>query len=50
VKAPVGVIVKLLPLQTVPLPADITGSAYTVTVATAVLDDKQPAVLVPVTE
>jgi hypothetical protein len=47
--APEGMIVKLLPEQVVPLFTEITGKAKTVTCATAVLDDTQPAELVPVT-
>jgi hypothetical protein len=42
--------VKLFPLQIVPDVAATTGNDITVTVATAVFEDKHPAALVPVTE
>jgi hypothetical protein len=42
--------VKFLPEQMLPLFTVITGNAWTVTVATAVLDAGQPTELVPVTE
>ena len=38
------------PEQMDPLLLAITGREWTMTVATAVLDERQPAVLVPVTE
>ena len=47
VKAPEGIMVKVLPAQTIPLLAVITGRACTVTVVSAVL--VQPLVLEPVT-
>jgi hypothetical protein len=50
VPAPAGMMVKLRPLQIVPLFTVITGMACTVTVETDVLDDTQPTELVPVME
>jgi hypothetical protein len=50
VLAPDGMIVKDLPEQILPLLTEITGTAFTVTVDTAVFDETQPAALVPVTE
>ena len=49
VTTPVGIIVKLLPEQIWPLLTPITGKAFTVTLDTAVLEDKQPNELVPAT-
>jgi hypothetical protein len=43
-------IVKDLPEQILPLLTEITGTAFTVTVDTAVFEETQPAALVPVTE
>src|SRR6185503_15968520 len=49
VEAPLGVIVKELPLQIVPLFTVIVGVALTVTKLTAVSAPMQPKALVPVT-
>jgi hypothetical protein len=50
VDAPEVTIRKVLPLQMLPLVAATTGNATTVTVATAVFEERQPTELVPVTE
>ena len=50
VLAPLGDMVKDCPLQIEPLFTEITGMAYTVTLAIAGAADTHPAVLVPVTE
>jgi hypothetical protein len=50
VLAPPGTTVKFAPVQIVPLLAVTNGSACTVTVDTAVLDERQPTELLPKTE
>jgi hypothetical protein len=50
VLAPVGFIVNVRPEQILLLFTLTSGKANTETVATAVLEEMQPAVLVPVTE